>query len=134
MVEADAKAGSNMRSRGESCTSIPSGWFVTASDQYDRNGALWKTLVNFVTYDDRAGSGRPRRDLSLPALFPDWNGRYRSAERLYVRLASMPGSGCDRSGLLVHKHGRGGQRILHTGKPGGCQQPSLAGRRSHRKQ
>jgi hypothetical protein len=30
------------------------GWFVTASDQYDRQGQLWKTLVAFHAYRDRA--------------------------------------------------------------------------------
>ncbi|MGA9721892.1 MAG: DUF1329 domain-containing protein [Candidatus Binatus sp.] len=30
------------------------GWFVTASDQYDRQGQLWKTLVTFHAYRDRA--------------------------------------------------------------------------------
>ena len=30
------------------------GWFVTASDQYDRQGQLWKTLATFHAYRDRA--------------------------------------------------------------------------------
>jgi Protein of unknown function (DUF1329) len=30
------------------------GWFVTASDQYDRQGQLWKTLAAFHAYRDRA--------------------------------------------------------------------------------
>jgi Protein of unknown function (DUF1329) len=29
------------------------GWFITASDQYDREGKLWKTLASFHTYRDR---------------------------------------------------------------------------------
>ncbi len=29
------------------------GWFVTASDQFDNNGQLWKTLVTFSAYRDR---------------------------------------------------------------------------------
>ena len=29
------------------------GWFITASDQYDRNGTLWKTIATFSTYRDR---------------------------------------------------------------------------------
>ena len=29
------------------------GWFVTASDQYDRDGKLWKTIATFNTYRDR---------------------------------------------------------------------------------
>ena len=30
------------------------GWFVTASDQYDRSGTLWKTLAIFTGYRDRS--------------------------------------------------------------------------------
>jgi len=30
------------------------GWFITASDQYDNNGQLWKTLATFHAYRDRA--------------------------------------------------------------------------------
>jgi len=33
------------------------GWFITASDQFDRNGQLWKTLVTFNAYRDRAVPG-----------------------------------------------------------------------------
>jgi hypothetical protein len=29
------------------------GWFVTASDQYDRSGQLWKTIASFYAYRDR---------------------------------------------------------------------------------
>ena len=29
------------------------GWFITASDQYDREGKLWKTIATFNTYRDR---------------------------------------------------------------------------------
>jgi hypothetical protein len=30
------------------------GWFITASDQFDNQGQLWKTLVTFHAYRDRA--------------------------------------------------------------------------------
>lgn len=30
------------------------GWFITASDQFDRQGQLWKTIVTFHAYRDRA--------------------------------------------------------------------------------
>jgi Protein of unknown function (DUF1329) len=30
------------------------GWFITASDQFDNDGQLWKTLVTFHAYRDRA--------------------------------------------------------------------------------
>jgi hypothetical protein len=29
------------------------GWFITASDQYDMEGKLWKTIATFNTYSDR---------------------------------------------------------------------------------
>ncbi|MFZ0889210.1 MAG: DUF1329 domain-containing protein [Candidatus Binataceae bacterium] len=29
------------------------GWFITASDQYDRSGQLWKTIATFNAYRDR---------------------------------------------------------------------------------
>jgi Protein of unknown function (DUF1329) len=29
------------------------GWFITASDQYDRDGRLWKTIATFNAYRDR---------------------------------------------------------------------------------
>lgn len=30
------------------------GWFITASDLYDRDGRLWKTIADFYAYRDRA--------------------------------------------------------------------------------
>ncbi len=30
------------------------GWFITASDQFDNNGQLWKTIATFHAYRDRA--------------------------------------------------------------------------------
>jgi hypothetical protein len=30
------------------------GWFITASDLYNNNGGLWKTIANFHAYSDRA--------------------------------------------------------------------------------
>jgi hypothetical protein len=58
VIEATAKSGSPL-SAG---TVIPKrifyidseGWFMTASDLYDRDGRLWKALVNFYAYSDRA--------------------------------------------------------------------------------
>jgi hypothetical protein len=57
VIEADAKQTSLLGSG----VSIPKrifyidseGWFVTASDQYDREGKLWKTLATFNAYRDR---------------------------------------------------------------------------------
>jgi hypothetical protein len=58
VIEATAKSGSPL-SAG---TLVPKrifyidseGLFITASDLYDRDGRLWKTLVNFYAYSDRA--------------------------------------------------------------------------------
>ena len=62
VIEATAKPRSWHKRRGNAGVSIPQrilyidseGWFVTASDQYDRTGALWKTLVTFTGYRDRS--------------------------------------------------------------------------------
>ena len=40
------------------------GWFITASDQYDRDGKLWKTVATFNAYRDR-----PVPDASI-AIWP----------------------------------------------------------------
>jgi hypothetical protein len=57
VIEADAKQTSILGSG----VSIPKrifyidseGWFITASDQYDREGKLWKTIATFNAYRDR---------------------------------------------------------------------------------
>jgi Protein of unknown function (DUF1329) len=57
VIEADAKETSMLGGY----VSIPKrifyvdseGWFITASDQFDREGKLWKTLVTFNAYRDR---------------------------------------------------------------------------------
>jgi hypothetical protein len=57
VIEADAKQTSLLGSS----VSIPKrifyidseGWFITASDQYDRDGKLWKTVATFNAYRDR---------------------------------------------------------------------------------
>jgi hypothetical protein len=61
VVGADAKPLSWHQRIGSSGVSIPKrilyidseGWFITASDQYDREGKLWKTIATFNTYRDR---------------------------------------------------------------------------------
>jgi hypothetical protein len=40
------------------------GWFITASDQYDGEGKLWKTIATFNTFNDR-----PVRDAKV-AIYP----------------------------------------------------------------
>src|SRR5215469_6209541 len=57
VIEADTKQ-TSMLGNG---VSIPKrifyidseGWFITASDQYDREGKLWKTIATFNAYRDR---------------------------------------------------------------------------------
>jgi hypothetical protein len=57
VIEADAKQTSMLGST----VSIPKrifyidseGWFITASDQYDKDGKLWKTVATFNAYRDR---------------------------------------------------------------------------------
>ncbi|HVA80701.1 MAG TPA: DUF1329 domain-containing protein [Candidatus Binataceae bacterium] len=53
VVEADAKPGSNFSIPKRILYLDSEGWFITASDQYDREGKLWKTLATFNTYRDR---------------------------------------------------------------------------------
>jgi hypothetical protein len=57
-IEADAKPNTNMIIPKRISYVDSEGRFITASDQFDRNGALWKSLVNFITYEDRAAPGR----------------------------------------------------------------------------
>jgi hypothetical protein len=64
VIEATAKPQSQTQKLGSDGVLIPKrilyidseGWFVTASDQYDRRGDLWKTLATFNAYRDRTGS------------------------------------------------------------------------------
>ena len=53
VVEADAKPGQNFSIAKRILYIDSEGWFITSSDQYDRQGSLWKTLVAFNTYRDR---------------------------------------------------------------------------------
>ena len=61
VIEATAKPVSWTQKIGNDGLTIPKrilyidseGWFITASDQYDRNGTLWKTIATFSTYRDR---------------------------------------------------------------------------------
>jgi hypothetical protein len=61
-IEATAKPRPCHKHIGSDDVSVPKrilyidseGWFVTASDQYDRSGTLWKTLAIFTGYRDRS--------------------------------------------------------------------------------
>jgi hypothetical protein len=61
VIEATAKPLSWSQKIGSSGVSVPrrilyidsEGWFITASDQYDGAGKLWKTIATFNTYRDR---------------------------------------------------------------------------------
>jgi Protein of unknown function (DUF1329) len=72
VIEATAKPLSWHQKIGSNGVLIPKrilyidseGWFITASDQYDEQGKLWKTIATFNTYDDR-----PVRDAKV-AIYP----------------------------------------------------------------
>jgi hypothetical protein len=72
VIEATAKPLSWHQKIGSSGIVIPKrvlyidseGWFITASDQYDSEGKLWKTIATFNTYGDR-----PVRDAKV-AIYP----------------------------------------------------------------
>ncbi len=53
VIEATAKPGHDISIPRRILYIDSEGWFITASDQYDREGKLWKTLVAFNTYRDR---------------------------------------------------------------------------------
>jgi hypothetical protein len=53
VVEADSKPGHDMTIPKRIFYIDSEGWFITASDQYDREGKLWKTIATFNTYRDR---------------------------------------------------------------------------------
>jgi hypothetical protein len=57
VVEAIAKNGENVAIPKRILYIDSEGWFITASDQYDRDGKLWKTLATFNTYRDRPVPG-----------------------------------------------------------------------------
>lgn len=52
MIQADAKS-ANYTIPKRIIYIDAEGWFITASDQYDRNGKLWKTIVTYNAYRDR---------------------------------------------------------------------------------
>ena len=53
VIEATAKPGHDLSIPKRLLYIDSEGWFITASDQYDRDGKLWKTLVAFNTFRDR---------------------------------------------------------------------------------
>jgi uncharacterized protein DUF1329 len=72
VIEATAKPLSWHQKLGSSGVLIPKrilyidseGWFITASDQYDGEGKLWKTIATFNTFADR-----PVKDAAV-AIYP----------------------------------------------------------------
>ena len=52
-VEANAKPGNDSVIPKRVLYLDSEGWFITASDQYDREGKLWKSIATFNTYRDR---------------------------------------------------------------------------------
>ncbi len=53
VIEADSKPGRDATIPKRIFYIDSEGWFITASDQYDRDGKLWKTIATFNTYRDR---------------------------------------------------------------------------------
>jgi hypothetical protein len=53
VVEADEKPGHSLSIPKRIFYIDSEGWFIAASDQYDRTGKLWKTLATFNTFRDR---------------------------------------------------------------------------------
>jgi hypothetical protein len=53
VIEADVKPGVDATIPKRVLYIDSEGWFITASDQYDREGKLWKTLATVHTYRDR---------------------------------------------------------------------------------
>jgi hypothetical protein len=53
VIEANAKPGNDQTIPKRILYIDSEGWFITASDQYDRQGKLWKTIATFDTYRDR---------------------------------------------------------------------------------
>ncbi len=57
VIQADAKPGIEATIPRRIFYIDSEGWFITASDQYDRTGKLWKTIATFNTYRDRPVPG-----------------------------------------------------------------------------
>ncbi len=53
IIEATEKAGRDFSIPRRVFYIDSEGWFITASDQYDRGGNLWKTIATFNTYRNR---------------------------------------------------------------------------------
>ncbi len=53
VIEADAKPIHDLSIPRRILYIDSEGWFVTASDQYDREGKLWKSIATYDTYRDR---------------------------------------------------------------------------------
>jgi len=73
VIEADAHKPSYLGDRPPIAKRIlyidSQGWFITASDQYDRQGSLWKTLAIFNTVRDREYPDSRASVFSFPRLF-----------------------------------------------------------------
>lgn len=53
IVEANQKPGKSLSIPRRIFYVDSEGWFITASDQYDRDGKMWKTIAAFNTFRDR---------------------------------------------------------------------------------
>ena len=53
VIEADSKSGRDATIPKRILYIDSEGWFITAADEYDKEGKLWKTIATFNTYRDR---------------------------------------------------------------------------------
>jgi hypothetical protein len=119
VIEATAKPGSAL----SASTLIPKrilyidseGWFITASDLYDRDGRLWKTIADFYAYSDRGDAGCHGLNLAIQTDLPDRDGRPGSDDRVLKRGLYARARG---SQLAVHQHGRDRLVLLYAGEDG----------------
>jgi hypothetical protein len=91
VVEADAKTRSNMTIPKRILYIDSETWLITASDQYDRQGKLWKTLATFNTYRDRAAADARIAVYPYKRIFQ--TGMVdQDLQSGYTSIALMPGS------------------------------------------
>ena len=117
VIEAIAKPGRDLTIPKRIFYIDSEGWFITASDQYDREGKLWKTIATFNTYRDRPVPDAKiaiypyKRIFQLGLVDEDLAHRLQLG-RLYARADGA------RSRMLVYRHGNGGQLLLRAAGAG----------------
>ena len=117
VIEAIAKPGRDLTIQKRIFYIDSEGWFITASDQYDRRGQAVEDNRDFQHVSRPAGAGRENRHLSVQADIPVGPGGRRSRHRLQLgRLYARADRA--RSRMLVYRHGNGGQLLLRAAGAG----------------